>query len=260
MDFFALRPISYDNGYIVIPNINNKADASRVLDIFLCAVLDGHVPVTKVIGFSLETPEVKNNQNTMRFIGSGYTLESVPEIANQLSKLIVLGWDITKDKRVYQLDGVSAPKGARAIPVVTGPSLTLAPNTTSSPHLHFMQDGVQICRFNNNKVIMKVVLSTDTGFHDMADTSRVAWINDCTTNETEETRLQYFFMNVNFSLVDFIRILPPRKDEYFTGNSVKIRVKFINGLTPEIFSKMWGDMYEDINQQKWLKRRLQVGG
>lgn len=260
MDFSTLRSISYDNGFIVIPNISNRADANCVLDIFLCAVLDGHIPVTKIIGFALETPEVKNNQNTMRFVGSGYTLESVPEIANQLSKLVVLGWDETKDKRVYQLSGIESTKGSRAIPVVTSPSLTLAPNSANAPHLHFMQDGVQICRFNNSKVIMKVVLSTDTGFHDMADTSRVAWINDRTDNENEGTRSQYFFMNVNFTLIDFVRIIPPKGSEYFTNNSVRIKVKFLNGMTPDIFFKMWNDMHEDISQQKWLKRRLQVGG
>lgn len=260
MDFSTLRSLSYDNGYVVIPGISNRDEANCVLDVFLCAVLDGHVPVTKVIGFALETPEVKNNQNSMRFVGSGYTLESVPEIANQLSKLIVLGWDEASNKRFYQLSGTEASRGDRAIPVVTGPNLTLAPNTADAPHLKFMQDGVQICRFNNSKVIMKVILDTNTGMHDMAGTSRVAFMNDMMESANDSTRSQFFFMNVNFSIIDFIRVIPPKGGEYFTGNSVKLKVNFRNGMTFDIFKKMWEDMHTDSQQQRWLKKRLQAGG
>lgn len=260
MDFSALRSLQYDNGFIVIPGVSSRDDANCVLDIFLSAVLDGHVPITKIIGFALETPEVKNNQNSMRFVGSGYTLESVPEIANQLGKLIVLGWDATTCKRFYQLSGTEGSRGDRAIPVVTGPNLVLAPNTADGANLHFMQTGVQICRFNNSKVVMKVVLDKNTGKHDMAATSRIALINDMMGQDIEGTRSQFFFMNANYSLVDSIRIIPPKGGEYFSNGSVRIKVKFLNGMTFDIFKQMWEDMHNDATQERWLRKRLQTGG
>lgn len=256
MDISTLRPLSYSDGVISINNIGSHEDAKRAFEVFLEAVLDNHVPITKPIGFSLEAPVTTGNRRAMRFIGSGYTLESVPEIANKLSSLIVLGWDKTKDKRVYTISGMESKRGDHAIPVVTGPELYLAPSSADGEKLSFLQQGVEICRMNNSKVILRVVLATDTGFKDMGYTSHIRWVNESVFNENSNTESKYFFMNVNFSLIDCVRILPPDGNEFHANGGVHIKVKFLNGMNFYIFEKLWAGMFEDPQQVQWLTRRL----
>lgn len=258
MDINSLRSIHYDSGYVIIPDVSSKAEANRALDVFLSAVLDNHIPMTKIIGFALETPEVRNNKNSMRFVGSGYTLESVPEIANQLSKLVVLGWDKMPGNSIYQFTDAVDHKGQKAIPVVTGPNLVLSPNSADGTKLKIMQEGIPICRFNNDKVIMKVILSNDTGFQSMGYTSRRNNSELC--GESRGSNSKFFYMNVNFSMVDFVRIIPPKGIEYFDGGSVKIRVKFFEGMNFDIFYSMWKDMFDDQHQSSWLNSRVRAGG
>ena len=256
MDISTIRPLSYNNGILSINGITSVDSAVRVFDVFLSAVLDNHIPITKPIGFSLETPNVTGNKRSMRFIGSGFTLESVPEIANKLSSLIVLGWDKTKDKRVYTISGTGAGRGDKAIPVKTGPELYLEPNSADGARLSFLQTGVDICHINNSRVILKVVLDNNTGFRDMGATSHIRWVNESVFNENSNTESKYFFMNVNFSLIDCVRIIPPATNDFYRNGSVNIRVKFLNGMNFSIFEKMWSDMFEDPKQVQWLTRRL----
>ena len=260
MDIKSLQSLSYDNGVISIKNIPDQDTANQVYDVFLSAVLDGHIPVTKPVGFSLENTASASRATNMRFVGSGCTCESVPYIASQLGKLIVLGWDPETDGRVYQVKyPIPSKKTKDPIPVVTGPDVYLNPGSADGKNLQFMQSGVPICRVNGSSVTLKVILSESTGFKDMSYTSRTRFNNDGYIGTNLNTESTYFYLNTNFSLVDYIRILPPQSRFYNPASkTVSVNVKFNSGLTPEIFLKLWEGMFSNTKCIEWLERRLKV--
>ena len=264
MDIKSLRALSYNNGTFQISGIPDAATANRVYDVFLSAVLDGHIPVTKPVGFSLENTGSAATAKNMRFVGSGCTCESVPYIASQLGKLIVLGWNPEKHGRVYQVlypvpeaYNVTRNKPKDPIAVVTGPDLKLNPGSADGEELSFMQNGYPICHVNSSAIVLKVILAKSTGFKDMGYTSRTRFENEGYMSTNLNTESSYFYLNVNFSLIDYVRILPPNKSFYNSASkTVSVDVRFKDGLTPDIFLELWDGMFDDLKCIEWLESRL----
>lgn len=266
----AVRPLEYDTGMVFVPGVSNLDEAKHVLKFFMQSVLDGHIPFTKVIGFKFSTDHGSNlhqrNSRISKFVSCGYTLESIPEVANNMASMIVLNWDESQYMCAYKLltpSTLSMEKGA--IPFVTrrfkeigdAPQLLGDGARIQGPEqVQFLEEGVTLFHAVNPSVRMDIIVRKDSGYHDMDDTSKVKWLNEDMLSLNSGTESDYFFMNVNYSLNDFVRIIPPMNiNDIFMPerHAVGIKVNFYRGMTFDIFSKMWDDMFTHESTRKWAR-------
>lgn len=247
--------IEYVDGCIRFPGVTNLADAKEVLSFFMKSVLDGHVPTTKIVGFLANASSANKSISAGKFVTTGCTLESVPEIANKLGRHLIQDWNVD-DGRVFTIKalGASTP-GVKEPIVVTTDSPLKGPGSKSC---NFVTKGVPLFHATSDTVSLTVVLSTGVGFRDMDTTSRINL--NCATSSVLNgihNSNEFFFMNVNHSLNDFVRILPPMDiNGICEGGCLNIGIRFSQGMTPSLFIKHWNGMFTEQCSSAWVNENL----
>ncbi len=178
---------------------SDSAVAHRVHKFLREAVLDRHIYVSKVIGFSIET------NNTFRASTGDYITrheqigESYPELMLNLQDKVFLN------------------AGQKYLDVVlkTGINTTLSSQfegTYNQAVIEVLYEKPVICRCLKRETILRVALSYDCGYMHMSDTCK-------------NLEKKYFPCNTNFSIAPFFRVLPMEPD------ATLIPIRYYNGAT-----------------------------
>lgn len=188
----------------------NNVQTAKIVHKFLReAILDRHLPVTKVIGFKIKS------SNTFRVAQSTYIArhkqigESYPEIMNNLSDKVWL--DVGSNDA--------------HIPLNTG--MNTLENTMVQPNHQFTVDtpptvlyvNPNICRCLQKTADLEIILKIGTGYSSMAANSK-------------EIDSSYFPCSTDFSVAEFFRILP------FTSETNVVPIRYYNGATPEVLKQL----------------------
>lgn len=247
--------IEYYNGTIRFPSVTNFSNAKEVLSFFMQSVLDGHVPTTKIIGFLANASSADKSISAGKFVTTGCTLESVPEIANRLSRHIIKGWN-EDNGRIYKISApMSSTQGTAEPILVTTDSPLKGPGSTGC---EFVTKGVPLFNATSDRVSLTVIVSTNVGFNDMDMTSRVSLdkAGDSVINGIRNSD-EFFFMNVYHSLNDYVRILPPTQiNDICRDGCLSIGVRFLHGMTPSMFIEHWKRMFTEKCSEAWVNENI----
>lgn len=171
------------------------------------AILDRHIYITKPIGFTIAT------NNAFRAYSGNYIArhkqigESYPEVmVNMFDKVFV--------NESEQVVKTILHTGDNLLPETKFGDLR---NHTS----HVLFTNPKICRCLKKETIFKVKLEYSHGYRDMQ------------RNSTDLSP-EYFPCITDFSLAEYIRVLPIPKD----GDKTLVPMKFYNGCTMEDFQEI----------------------
>lgn len=179
---------------------SNPNEALLVNKFMREAILDRHIYISKVVGFTIKT------NNTFRpYVGTYIARhkqigDSYPELMLNLQDKVFINTDLTR----------------------LGTVITTGDNTMQTNVFGDLRDVTvktlytndRICRCLDKEAILELILVYGCGYYDMQHSSSIL---------TPE----YFPCNVDFYLGDFFRVLPPRRCES------TVQIRYFNGATEE---------------------------
>lgn len=195
-----LFPIVVAGNRITTPGIELAEGHTRLRR----AILDGEIPITLPIGFSLNSPR---NLTLLSAIDRNRCCqESVLTIATNVSGLFFTG-------KVGDIVDIEEQSGVLTTHNVTWRSLGVHECAVlGSDRYMFTATAPMSIRFYMHKA---------TGFCSMARNAAVLQDSNC------------FPLNSVHSLVDYVRVLP------LTGDCIEVR--YLNGMTAELFQRIWNE-------------------
>lgn len=191
-------PIEIKGDHITVPDCSLTEGYAK----FRRAILDGEVPVTMPIGFSLNTP--KNTAFTSAIDRNNSCQESMLAIATNVAGLIMVG----------EMDRVVDTEEAKGL--------------LTSGNATWRSKGKHACRaINPDQVLLTAVAPMSiqlyvrkaAGYHTMAENAAIMG---------EST---YFPLNTCHTLLEYVSVLPLQGDT--------IRVRYHKGMTAELFEEIW---------------------
>lgn len=186
----------------------NKSQFNLVHKFMREAVLDRHIFVSKVIGVGVSTGESMKQAAGKTYIARHGSLgESYPELTVTLQDKIFMIKDTAKLS-------VNLENGENTLPSATFIS--------KGKEVECLYANPEICRALRPGVILSLQTAYNCGYRSMADNSKAL---------VSQKSSSYFPCNTNFSLAQFVRVLPP-----MDGNQVIIRV--YNGMTLDKFREI----------------------
>lgn len=194
------------------------------------AIYDGHLPVTRVIGYHLTTSKKAPSVKDSRLIDRDRNcIDDRLTIASNISKLLVMNYTVPRMHSMVS-SGELKPSTAqflfsqKEIPVL-------------SP-----QDYILTAV---NEVKAEFVLSTATGYQDAnANFARLM------QSKAVVSKTRYFPLFSYHNISDFIRVLPPE------GRTIKLR--YLYGMTDAYLLEMFEMMFEVKGKGAWYKNYEEV--
>lgn len=199
-------PIVIEGTKISVPSM----DVREAHSLFRCAILDGEVPITMPIGFSLVTP--RSSSFISAIDRNACCQESVIAVATNVSNILLVG-DMDRVVDIEEQKGV----------VTTG-------NARWRSHGRYGCEPVDKAQYMftaTAPMSIRFVVHKATGYRSMAENAKV--INDDT----------YFPLNTAHTLIDYVRVLP------LTSGSIEVR--YINGMTSQMFQAIWDSAWKGVS-------------
>lgn len=201
------------------------------------AILDRHIPQSKVIGVSYikSDKSIKRLKSFVNIEGNDSVGESFPELMLNLQDKIFL--PTQAPSRTLKQYSCTLPTGVHTIM----DSKIQDAEQRAVPVLYTKPD---MCTVMNDSVIIELHIYYGCKYMDMSATSHLLTKN-------------VFPFYVDYSLQDYIRILPRRPED--TDNTIKIRM--YNGMTKDLFIQLlydWETALSNIDfgteEKLWLQR------
>lgn len=163
-------------------------------------IMDSHLYVTKIIGFSVTNRTMRSHTGT--YIARNVQLgESYAEMMVKLSDKLII--NTNENELVFDVK-----KG-----VIKASELPMKDNSK----ILFVKD--DMCRVITGTCVLNFRLQTDCGYRDMQQNSN-------------ELPSQYFPMNTYFNIMDYVRVLP------MMYGSTEIKLRLCNGMSMDILKMM----------------------
>ena len=205
------------------------------------AILDRHICITKAIGvsFTCHTPTMKRAAHTVALEGYETVGESYPELMLNMQDKIFLDFTTSiASTGVVALQAV--PKlGENYLPTLMFKKSLMEADTSAVRVLH---TNPYVMNLLATPLVMVVHTYYASGYLDMSKTSRI--MDD-----------KVFPFNTDFSLQDYVRILPPRPGD------TAIKLRYYNGMNRNYFIailKRWRQYIETNNCRKeerlWMQQ------
>lgn len=234
-DIIQSQPVWDDNG------IHCKdAEQYRLFHRFLReAVLDRHIPHYKAIGVSFMNVDkpIKRLRSLVNIEGNDSIGESYPELMLNLQDKVFIS-EVPTSKEVTVLN-CAVNTGSNRLP---GVPFVNASNAIMQEHVLYTRP--DICVVMSDAAVLQVHCYYSCGYLDMSRTSRLV----------SKTVFPFY---VDYSLQDFVRVLPPPRD----GAETTVRVRFFNGMTRDIFItilRQWEESLKFIDfgteEKLWLQK------
>lgn len=193
-------PININGNKIDIPGM----DVRSAHALFRETILDGKVPVTMPIGFSIISPQTLSLTTA---VGRNPSCqEATVAIAANVSGIIFVG----ANDNIVQSDEAT---GA----ITTGSATWKCKGTKNCTPIckdTYLFTGIR-------PVSIKFFVHQNAGFHPMSENADII------------KKSTFFPLNTVHTLIDYVRVLPA----YSNG----IEVRYYNGMTPELFQRIWNE-------------------
>lgn len=193
-------PIIIEGNKIRVPGMDLRAGHTR----FRRVILDGNVPVTMPIGFSISSPE--NPAPTTAIERNLSCQEATVAIAANVSGIIFVG---AEDNLVVSEE----QKG------VISTNTVVWKNRGRTGCFPINQDKYLFTA--SSPVSVRFWVHQNVGFCSMATNAK--FIHDST----------FFPLHTVHTLIDYVRVLPLSSD--------CIEVRYLDGMTAELFDRIWND-------------------
>lgn len=196
----CIFPIEVNGTRITTPSLDIHEGHARLRE----AILDGHIPISMPIGFSLSSPKSASFMNAI----DRHTCcqESMIAVASNVSNIIFVG-DMSEIVDTEEQVG-----------------------TLTTGNVRWRSKGRYGCKPINPEqhmltatepMTVRFFMKKAAGYHSMAENAKS--IGDDA----------YFPLNTNHTLINYVRVLPMVTDH--------IEVRYFNGMTPEMFTTIWND-------------------
>lgn len=155
-------------------------------------IMDSHLYVTKIIGFSVTNRTMRSHTGT--YIARNVQLgESYAELSVKLADKLIIGTDV--DELSFDVK-----KGLIKVPALEMPA---------SSRIMYTND--EVCRVIAGTCVLHFKIQTDCGYRDMQQNSA-------------ELPNSYFPMNTYFNISEYVRVLPMMRGDK------RINLRFLNGM------------------------------
>lgn len=204
------------------------------------AILDRHICVTKAIGvsFTNHTPSMKRAAHLVALEGYETVGESYPELMLKMHDKLFLDFT-TPLGNIGVVPLQVVPKlGENTVPDLSFKKSLMESNSSAVKVLY---TNPYVMNLLATPLVMVIHTYYSSGYLDMSKTSRIM-----------EDKI--FPFNTDFSLQDYVRILPPRPGD------TAIKLRFFNGMTRNYFIAIlsrWKQYLETNNCRREEKLWLQ---
>jgi hypothetical protein len=222
-----------DSGWAIIDGVvtyPSNIDPFTAYRFVLEAIYDGHLPVTRVIGYDYITPGARKSHT-----GSGMVerfkdcLEDRMTIASNLSKLLFLDTSYSK-ARTDSVDGELRVSNTRF--------------TYSYNELKVISTEDYILK-SACEAALELVLNKSTGFRDAGfNFDRVQSLS------RSSSKTRYFPLYSYHNIIDFVRVLPP------VNGVIKLHYKY--GMNDQYLINMFEEMFAMKPDKDWLANYPEV--
>lgn len=189
---------------LIVPASYSDEDRKYFYRFFLQAIYDAHLPVTKAIGFALNTPKQLMKQSAVNRCSQ--CLENMIEIASNLDDKVFFNVSNNIVSSGYMEGKISTEdviftSNAKQVEI-----LCVKP---------YIMTSIQVLN-------LEIFVESGVGFRSMEENSR------------EINKSKYFPLNSYHSLLGYVRVLP------YNGH---IRYKLYRGMTPDKLRDVFYDLY-----------------
>ena len=217
-----------ENGVITYPSYLDMYTAYRFV---LEAIYDGRIPVTKIIGYTFVTANIKKQSaGKDMFSRSPGGLDDKMSIIANVSKLVLMR------------DGIFKPSTRAQAGEVTIHNMDLTysqePCITFSTGEYIMSNTVETS--------LEMVASCDTGYRDAQYN-----YNQIMKVARAKTKSRYTPMPSYHNIMDFVQVVPPVNDG-------KLRLHYKYGMTDEYFRILFNRLFSLLNNNEWAVKFKEV--
>lgn len=215
------------NGMVVYPeNIDPRVAYKFVHE----AIYDGHLPITKIIGYHIMVDNKKKSVRSERILERDQSCaDDRLSVASNLSKIIVMDYTSPRAhsaqvKGLIDIHNIAFQFSQRRIPILSTHEKILTALDTAS---------------------LDVMLSTSTGCRDANENFEKIMGTKLTTSRT-----RYFPIFSYHNIMDFVRVLP------FNGTLVQLR--YDCGMTDEYLTTVFEKLFELKPDKEWCKKYQEI--
>lgn len=211
------------NGIVTYPENIDPKKAYRFL---LEAVYDGHLPVTRVIGYTLVTAKInKSSSGKGMFSRSPSGLDDKMSIVSNVSKLLIIEDNIKKPSSKATIGEVNIDN------VVL--QYSMKPLTVLSTGHYIMS--------NTEETSLEFVVNCCTGFRDAQYN-----YNQIMKVSNTEARSRYTPMPSYHNIIDFVSIRP-------LDDSGVLKLHYSHGMKDEYFRIIFDRLFKGVYADDWAK-------
>jgi len=183
---------------------------------------DCEIPITKVLGFKVMDKSGEHQASIDRNLN---IKENMIQLATNMSKVILpplmeVRSGTASKYRASTID-LKVTKGTR---VTTANAIF----TTNGRSVAALNKDVDLCTALEEDITVRLVAQDYTGYVRMEDAVRLI---DESLSETGFNANAYYPLNVEFTLIDYVKILPPREG--------KLHYRLADGFNDGILNMLW---------------------